>query len=158
MKLTVHTTRFGTVSVDSSEVFTCDLVGLAGLDKWCWVDEPTTRPFRWLQAVEQPWVAIPMLSTVDLIFEFDLELLHEHEIREEMGDDVEVYIIATIPATMVHSHVNLRSPVIVNVRERRMKQFELVNSEFPTKLYFFDVDPDESEEGSALDEEKICLN
>jgi len=161
MKMLVETSRFGRLEVEEEEVLhvSGDLIGLEGLDYFVLVDEPSTRPFRWLQAVEHPWIALPILSTEDLIFEYDLEIPYEDllEVGLQSTDDSEIYIVASIPQVILHSHVNLRAPIIMNPRRNLLRQVDLVDSGFPTKLYFFDVHPDEDDPAeSVLD--KICLN
>lgn len=162
MKLLVDTSRFGRLEVDEDDVFTVagsGLIGLEGLRRFVLVNEPTTRPFRWLQAVECPLVALPILSTEDFIFEYDLEIPYGDllELGLQSVQDAELYIVATIPQNILHSFVNLRAPIIVNPKRNLIRQVDLVDSDFPTKLYFFDVEPDrERPAESALD--KVCLN
>jgi flagellar assembly factor FliW len=161
MKMLVETSRFGRLEVEEDEILSVSgrLIGLEGLHYFVLVDEPSTRPFRWLQAVEHPWVALPILSTEDLIFEYDLEIPYEDllEVGLQSTQDSEIYIVATIPQVILHSYVNLRAPIIFNTRKNLIRQVDLVESGFPTKLYFFDVHPDEEKPAeSALD--KICLN
>ena len=161
MKLSVDTSRFGRLEVEEAEIFTSsgNLIGMEGLKQFVLIDEPSTKPFRWLQSVQHPWVALPILSTHDLIFEYDLQIPLDD--LEQIGltntDEAEIYIVATIPQVILHSYVNLRAPVLMNTDLNIIHQTDLVDSGFPTKLYFFDVHPDEQEEStSVLD--KICLN
>ena len=163
MKILVETSRFGSVEVEESEILhvSGDLIGIEGLRYFALVDEPTTRPFRWLQAVEHPWVALPILSTEDLIFEYDLEIPYEEllEIGLDSTENSEIYIVATIPQVILHAHVNLRAPIVFNPARKLLRQMDLVESGFPTKLYFFDVNPeDDAGETAESAIEKICLN
>jgi flagellar assembly factor FliW len=161
MKILVETSRFGRLEINEEEILTVsgELIGLEGLRFFTLVDEPSTKPFRWLQSLEHPWIALPILSTHDLIFEYDLEIPYEEllEIGLKSTENAEIYIVATIPQVILHSHVNLRAPILFNPGTRLVRQVDLVDSGFPTKLYFFDVHPDEDEPANSV-LEKICLN
>jgi len=161
MKIFVETSRFGRIEVEENEILNVsgDLIGMEELKYFVVVDEPSTKPFRWLQAVEHPWIALPILSTKDLIFEYDLEMPYEEllAIGAESTDETDIYIVATIPQVILHSHVNLRAPILFNPSNNQIRQVDLIDSGFPTKLYFFDVHPDEEEPQDSI-LEKICLN
>ncbi|HID28634.1 MAG TPA: hypothetical protein EYP19_01370 [Desulfobacterales bacterium] len=161
MKLTVETSRFGRLEIDESDILTAcgDLIGMEGLRYFTLVDEPSTRPFRWLQSVDHPWIALPVLSTEDLIFEYELQIGPEelNQIELEFAEDAEIYIVATIPQVILHSYVNLRAPIIINPKKKLLRQVDLVDSGFPTKLYFFDMHPDEDGPRESV-LEKINLN
>ena len=161
MKITVETSRFGSLQIEETQILTSygDLMGLEGLRYFTLVDEPSTRPFRWLQSVDHPWIALPILSTKDLIFEYDIQITPEDIQPIELCsvDDADIFIVATIPQVILHSHVNLRAPILLNPEKQLIRQVDLVDSGFPTKLYFFDVHPDELEPRNSV-LEKINLN
>lgn len=161
MKIFVETSRFGRIEIDEQEILSVsgDLIGMEGLKYFSVVDEPSTKPFRWLQAVEHPWVALPILASEDLIFEYDIEMPFAdlNAIGVESVSNTDVYIVATIPQVILHSYVNLRAPIIFNPEEKIIRQVDLTDSGFPTKLYFFDVHPDEETPPDSIIE-KICLN
>lgn len=162
MKIQVNSSRFGRLNVEADQILTVrgDIYGMEGLHHFILVDEPSTKPFRWLQSIEHPWVALPLLASEDLIFEYDLQISYEDltAINLETTENAEIYIVATIPQVILHSHVNLRAPVVFNPQEKLIRQVDLVDSGFPTKLYFFDVEPDEEEQHQTSILEKICLN
>jgi flagellar assembly factor FliW len=161
MKIFVETSRFGRLEIEEDEILSVsgDLIGMEGLKYFALVDEPSTKPFRWLQAVEHPWVALPILASEDLIFEYEIEMPYEDlvEVGVESAGDTDIYIVATIPQVILHSYVNLRAPIIFNPQENILRQVDLIDSGFPTKLYFFDVHPDEEQPPDSI-LEKICLN
>ncbi len=157
----VSTNRFGTISYEDRDLVIArgDLTGMSGLTKFIVVDEPSTKPFRWLQSVELGWMALPILCTSELIFDYGpqiptAELL---QIGLHSADKTEVYVVVTIPEDILRSSVNLRAPLVFNTVTRVVRQVVL-DGDWPEELFFFDTNLDAGAPRSASAFERVCLN
>jgi flagellar assembly factor FliW len=127
--MTVHTSRFGAVSITSDDVihFPEGLLGFNELRKFVLLDDPTDEIFAWLQSCEDPNVAFPLLEPELFTANYGVQLT-KHDL-ESMGlssvEGVRCFSIITIPSDPTLMTANLKAPIVIHVSSRKARQVVL---------------------------------
>ena len=117
---TFESVRFGTVEIADEQAieFPDGLVGLGGL-RYALIDRNPGSGFLWLHSLEDPALALPVVSRHLFFEDFRLELREED--REHTGladlEGASVYVTVRATPDPLDITVNLRAPLIV--RDRR---------------------------------------
>lgn len=126
----VDTTRFGRIEVseDSILTFPSGLVGLAHCTRFVVIEEEHHPSFQWLQAVNEPGLAFVVIDATLIDCDYHAEISDDAIAELELGeaDPVGLYVIVTIPpGKPEQATVNLRGPIVLNLRTRKAKQLVL---------------------------------
>lgn len=128
-------TRFGELEIPTSALITVvgGIIGFPNNERFALLDY--NPPFSWLHSVETPDLAFVVVNGAEFgegyrfaapIGDRDLDL------RED--DDLAIMNIVTVRPDPSFTTVNLKAPVIVNLRNRRGRQLVLDNPHFPTRM------------------------
>lgn len=141
MKLT--TRHFGEIEINENEIidFPDGLLGFEDIKKYIIISNPDPQiPFEWLQSIDEPnltfVITSPFLFKSD--YEFDIPKNVVEKLEIEKTEDVMVYSIAVVPDNIKDMTINLRGPVIINMKKRRAKQIVLDNEEYSLKYKIFE--------------------
>ena len=133
-KLTkIDTSRFGSIEVpeDSIVEFPEGLVGLHDYRRFVLIDRPNS-PMRWMQSMEMPELAFLVADPQMFVSDYRAEVAATE--LETLGDtdqeSLAVGVICTVPGNPADATVNLRAPLVVDIRSRRGKQVVLTDSEY----------------------------
>lgn len=134
----INTSRFGTLEVQDSDIiqFSDGLLGFDHLKKFFIVDPADDTLILWLQSLEAPDVAFPVLEPK--IFKQDYKVrLSANELRSlQIGaskKDILVYCILTIPNDITQMTANLKAPVVINSQSQLARQVVLQENEYSVK-------------------------
>ena len=137
----VVTTRFGELEVHPEEVihFPEGILGFPELHQYCLVDPADDTLILWLQSLDQPEVAFPVLEpkifktdyTVRLSAQ-ELKLLRLEKIHQSI-----VFSILTIPKDVTQMTANLKAPIVVNLADQVGRQVVLQENEYTLKHLMF---------------------
>ncbi|WIF96133.1 flagellar assembly protein FliW [Caminicella sporogenes] len=137
------TRHFGEIEIDESEIidFPDGILGFEDVKKYVLINNPDPEvPFQWLQSVDEPSLAFvitnPFLFKSDYEFDIPQNILKKLEI--EKTEDVAVYSIAVVPDNIRDMTINLRGPVIINVKKKKAKQIVLDKEEYSLKYKIFE--------------------
>jgi flagellar assembly factor FliW len=117
VSLTIESSRFGRVEIDSGSVieFPDGLIGLAGSRYALLARDPDT-PFLWLQSLDDPGLALPVTNPHQFFSQFSVEVTDED--AERLGADatgeVDVYVTVRAAEALEDFVANLRAPILVN--------------------------------------------
>ncbi|WP_448516215.1 flagellar assembly protein FliW [Pseudothermotoga sp.] len=128
-------TKVGEVEVSESKIllFERGIPGFERLHKFTIVELEQTKPFRWLVSLEDPNVALPIVNPwlVRVDYSFELSEADKEELKLESSDEIEVWVVVTIPADVPgEATVNLFAPIVVNKIRNLAKQVLLEGSEY----------------------------
>jgi flagellar assembly factor FliW len=116
MSRTFESVRFGTVEVPDTAVleFPLGLVGLGGLH-YALIDRNPGTGFLWLHSVEDPALALPVVSPYQFFADFQLEIAPEDRERTGIESAPAENILVTVRATPdpLDITANLRAPIIL---------------------------------------------
>lgn len=126
MSLTIESSRFGRVEIDSGSVieFPDGLIGLAGSRYALLARDPDT-PFLWLQSLDDPALALPVTSPHQFFSRFTVEVTDED--AERLGPDaageVDVYVTVRAAEALDDFVANLKAPILV----RAGRGYQVIN-------------------------------
>jgi flagellar assembly factor FliW len=116
MSLTFQSIRFGTVEIQAEDVieFPFGLIGLGGL-RYALIDRNPGTGFLWLHAVDEPALALPVVSPYQFFPAFSLQIAAED--RERTGiEDVaaeQLYVTVRAMPNPLDITANLRAPLVI---------------------------------------------
>lgn len=139
----VNTSRFGVVEVADSDImeFADGLLGFEQLQRFFIVDPADETLILWLQSLDAPDVAFPILEPK--IFKADYKVrLSANELRSLKIDstknkDTLVYCILTIPSDVTTMSANLKAPIVINTASRMARQVVLQENEYSVKFSIY---------------------
>jgi len=137
----IKTGRFGEIQVAESDVivFKNGLLGFPNDTRFCLVDSADETMILWMQSLENPDVAFPLLEPK--IFKPDYAVrLSASELRELELDNVNqsaVFSILTIPSNISEMTANLKAPIVINLKKQIARQVVLQENEYIIKHPMF---------------------
>jgi flagellar assembly factor FliW len=116
MSVTFKSIRFGTVEIPSEDVidFPHGLIGLGGL-RYALIDRNPGTGFLWLHEIDNPALALPVVSPFRFFSDFVLEIAPEDQERTGITDASGAQLYVTVRATPnpLDITANLRAPLMI---------------------------------------------
>jgi flagellar assembly factor FliW len=116
MSVTFESIRFGTVEIAAEDVieFPFGLIGLGG-SSYALIDRNPGTGFLWLHAVDDPALALPVVSPYQFFSGFTLEIAPEDRERTGIEDPSSATLYVTVRATPnpLDITANLRAPLVI---------------------------------------------
>lgn len=137
----VKTGRFGQLTVGDDEIIEIPLgvLGFPEYRKYCLVDPGDDTLILWLQSLENPDIAFPVLEPK--IFKPDYAArLSASELRELKLENINqsaVFNILTIPEDVMAMTANMKAPLVINLKQQIAKQVVLQENEYSIKQAMF---------------------
>lgn len=141
----IMTKHFGEIDLDEDKVIRFEQ-GILGFEEYknytlLYDNEDGERPdISWLQSLEEPALAIPVVSPFLLQADYNPEI--EDELLKPLGkltdDNIVVLVSITIPVDIQNMSANLKAPFIINSDTRKGVQIIVENSEYEIKYHFYE--------------------
>lgn len=137
----IKTGRFGQLTVGDDETIHIaqGLLGFTELTRYCIVDPGDETLILWLQSLENPEIAFPVLEPK--IFRPDyaarLSAAELRDLKLESVSQSAVFSILTLPVDITQMTANLKAPLVVNLKAQIAKQVVLQENEYPVKQPMF---------------------
>lgn len=116
MSVIFQSVRFGTVEIQPDQVieFPLGLIGLGGL-RYALIDRNPGTGFLWLHSVEDPALALPVVSPHLFFPDFRLDIAAEDQERTGLQDQSPIELYVTVRATPnpLDITANLRAPLVI---------------------------------------------
>ncbi len=141
----VKTKHFGEIDLDDDKIIRFDngILGFEDCKSYTLLydNEDGERPdISWLQSLEEPALAIPVVSPFLLKPDYNPEI--EDELLKPLGiineENLVVLVSVTVPADIHKMSANLRAPFIINADLRKGSQIIVENAEYEVKYPFYD--------------------
>jgi flagellar assembly factor FliW len=134
----LQTTRFGTITIEESDIITFPdgLVGLSHLKRFVLVRHDDNSPFRWLQSVEEPGFAMLVIDPWFFRPDYEVVLSDVDVERLQLSDEAIrwVYVTVSIPPGKPHAMTaNLLAPIVINGNARCGRQVILNDERYNTR-------------------------
>ena len=140
--MNINTVRFGEISIDESRVFNfvMPIIGFDKLTKFIILEPNKDSLFKWLQSVEDPALAFPIISVSSLEFDYTIDL--QDNVVDALGiktaDSVLVMNITSIPQDDPKgTTINLLAPLIFNIENQTAGQVVLSGSGYDNSYPMF---------------------
>lgn len=137
----IKTGRFGqlTVGDDETVLIPQGILGFPEYRQFCLVDPGDDTLILWLQSMENPDIAFPILEPK--VFKPDytarLSAAELRELKLENMNQSAVFGILTIPEDVTQMSANLKAPLVINLKEQVAKQVVLQENEYGLKHEMF---------------------
>lgn len=137
LERTVNTTRFGEVTVPEEDVFTLKwgLPGFGFLREFVVLAMETQKPYVWLQSLERPEIAMPLIDPWALFEDYNPQLpaVTAAVLEIERPDDFCLMCVCVVGPDAKEMTVNLLAPIVFNLRLRIARQVMLEDSEYSVR-------------------------
>ena len=139
----IETSRFGKITVNEEKLFNFVLpvVGFDELTRFVLLEHSNDSMFKWLQSVENPLLAFPIVSCANLSMDYVIDLPDSavEALQIESVDDLLVMNIASIPSSDPSgATINLLAPLIFNVKNKLAGQIILSGSGYEVSCPIFE--------------------
>lgn len=137
----VKTGSFGEITVGDHEVIQIEqgLLGFPQYKKFCVYDPGDETLILWLQSLDQPEIAFPILEPK--IFKPDytvrLSAMELRDLKLESVNRAAVFNVMTIPESVTEMTANLKAPLVINLAEGIARQVVLQENEYSIKHPMF---------------------
>ena len=122
----IESTRFGTIEVpeDTILTFPAGMIGFGDLHRYSIVKQREDSVFLWLQSVDDPALAFPIVLPWVFYWDYEVQLSDEDMriLDVERADQISIYCVVRVTANVREATINLFSPVVVNNAERTARQ------------------------------------
>lgn len=138
----INTVRFGTIDVEEERVYTFALpiIGFNELRKYVIIDTGNDNFFKWLQSVEDPGLAFPIVSVFSMNVDYSIDLPDNvvETLKIQNVESLLVMNIASIPQDDPQgTTINLLAPIIFNLEEQLAGQVILSGSGYDISFPLF---------------------
>ncbi|MGZ3697398.1 MAG: flagellar assembly protein FliW [Bdellovibrionota bacterium] len=137
----IETGRFGQITVGDDEIIQIPqgVMGFPDLKKFCLVDPGDDTLILWLQSLDHPEIAFPVLEPK--VFKLDytarLSAAELRELKLENINQSAVFSILTIPEDITAMSANLKAPLVINLKAQIARQVVLQENEYSIKHPMF---------------------
>lgn len=144
--MTIQTRVFGEVTIDDDKIinFENGIIGFPELTDFALIhdaDKGDNAGIRWMQSIQEPNFAMPVMDP--LIVCPDYNPMVEDEMLRPLGeivpDELLVLSTVTVPKDLTKMSVNLRGPIVINVKDRKAAQIIIDGEEYPVKFPIYDI-------------------
>ena len=154
--MTIETRIFGEVTIDDDKIinFENGIVGFPDLQKFALIhdaEQGNNAGIRYMQSLDEPNFAMPVMDP--LIVAPDYNPVVDDEILKPIGeieaDELLVLVTVTVPKDLKLMSVNLRGPIVINVKERKAVQIILDDDSYKVKFPIYDILDARKKEGAC---------
>jgi flagellar assembly factor FliW len=131
----ISSTRFGELDISADSVLEIvgGIIGFPQSLRYILLDY--NPPFSWLQAVDFPGLAFVVVNAAEFGDDYTFSLpIGDRDLDLKNDDDVAIMNLVSVRPDPSQTTVNLKAPVIVNLRNRRGRQIILDDARFPTRM------------------------
>lgn len=139
----LQTTKFGEVEVNENYIFNFvePIIGYEEYHKFALIDYNVESPFKWLQSVDNPDLALPVTIPAYFGIKYEFTIPDEKEIvlDAKSANDILCLNIANVPnGAPQNTTVNLLAPIVINTLNKRAIQLVLINTNYEIKHRLFE--------------------
>lgn len=142
----IDTRIFGEIEIDDEKVLTFEngIIGFPDMKHFVLIhdeEKGTNAGIRFLQSVEEPGFAMPVMDPLVVKPDYDPEV--DDELLKSAGnvtpDNILVLVTVSVPRDLTKMSVNLQGPIVINVEEHKACQIIVENGSYPVKFPIYDI-------------------
>jgi flagellar assembly factor FliW len=134
----LETGSFGTLEYEAEAVIHIPegMLGFAKFKRYILVENDQILPFKWLQSLDLPQVAFPVVDPHLIIQDYTCMVTPEdlQTLEIERESDLVTLAVSIIPEDASKATINLRAPLLINHRKMIAKQVILSDSHYGTMM------------------------
>ena len=141
----IQTVKFGEVEIEESRIFdfVLPIIGFNNLTKYTILEPDKDTLFKWLQSIEEPALAFPIISVAALDYDYTVDLADNvvNDLEITNPESLLVMNITSIPQDNPRgTTINLLAPLIFNLENRKAGQVVLSGSGYDISYPMFKKD------------------
>jgi len=137
------TSRFGEINYSAREIITFSegILGLENLTRYLIIKPPESKPLLWLQSLDDPQAALPVIHPEMIVPDYPVELSDDlkRELEIKKGNRIEIFCIVHLEKDFKASTVNLLTPIVVNPSGGRAKQIVQEKKPYTSRHNLFEL-------------------
>ncbi len=141
----INTKVFGEIEIADDKIihFPSGIIGFPDLTEFALVhdEERGIGAIHWLQSVQEPAFAMPVLDPLIVCQDYNPEV--DDELLKPLGelhpDEMLVLVTVTVPRDLTQMSVNLRGPFIINAAEKKACQVIIEGEDYAVKYPVYDI-------------------
>lgn len=138
----INTIRFGEIEIEEDRIFNfvLPIIGFNELNRFVLLDLNKDNFFKWLQAVDDPALAFPVVSIFGLNLDYSIDLPDNvvEILKIQKVESLLVMNIASIPQDNPQgTTINLLAPLVFNLDEQLAGQVVLSGSGYDISFPLF---------------------
>ena len=143
--MVINTRIFGEVTIDDDKMihFPKGIVGFPDLTEFALIhdEEKGTETIHWLQSIQEPGFAMPVMDPLLVCPEYNPEV--DDELLSHLGElnqeELLVLVTVTVPKDITKMTVNLKGPIVINAAERKATQVIVEGDQYQVKFPIYDI-------------------
>ncbi len=139
----IDTGRFGPIEIDEKKIITFreGVPGFEPLHYFAVINMEESRPIYWLQATDDPLVALPVVDPFLVVENYSIDISDEDiaDLKIEREEDLLLLVVTVIPDEVEKMTANLAAPILINIREGFGKQIVIDSKEYPIRYPIFEA-------------------
>lgn len=142
----IKTKYFGEVKVNEEKVinFECGIPGFENLHRFLFMTSPNPESsFYWLQSIDDIDIVFTLIDAFRFLPNYNpqVEISSMKDLGEfeNLEEDIVIYNIANIPSNHIDMTVNLKAPIVINLKTYKAKQIICNSEEYPIKFRIYDL-------------------
>ena len=141
----LNTLKFGEIEIEEDRIFNfvMPIIGFDHLSKFIILEPSKDNIFRWLQSIEDPSLAFPIITVASLDYDYSIDLADNvvNALEITNPDSILVMNITSIPQDNPRgTTINLLAPLIFNVDNQLAAQVVLSGSGYDISYPMFKKD------------------
>src|SRR6478736_5160197 len=122
--MNISTTRFGTLSIDETDVLTFvdGLIGMEDCRRWVLLGDAENPALGWLQCLDRPEVAMAVVSPRRFVPNYEVRVAKREIASLGLNDPNQAQVLVIISNTSGSLVLNLKAPLIIHLEERLGRQ------------------------------------
>ncbi len=138
---TIKTASFGDIEYIADEIIRFEK-GIPGFEKeneFIIIKPEEENPLVFMQSLNSPNLMFSMADPFAFFpdYAFNIDELSINELKIEAEQDVSVWGILSVPEAFQETTINLRAPIIINMKNKKAKQVILNDSTYITRTPLF---------------------
>lgn len=142
----VDTKIFGEIEIADDKLITFEngIIGFPDLKRFALIhdgDKGDDAGIRFLQSIEEPGFAMPVMDPLAVKPDYDPEV--NDELLAGVGkispDNMLVLVTVSVPSDLTKMSVNLQGPFVINVEEHKACQVIVENGDYPVKFPVYEI-------------------
>lgn len=142
----INTRIFGEIEIAEDKIITFEngIIGFPELKRFTLLhdeEKGTGVGIRFLQSIEEPAFAMPVMDPLTVKPDYDPEV--DDELLAGAGnltpDNILVLVTVSVPSDLTKMSVNLQGPLVINVDEHKACQIIIDGSAYPVKFPIYDI-------------------
>ncbi len=142
--MTIETKLFGKIEVDEEKLITFPqgIIGFPDLKDFMLIHDGEGKgSIRWMQSVQEPAFAMPVVDPLAILPEYNPDI--EDELFKPLGgitqENMLVLVTITVPKEIEKMTVNLKGPIIINSESLKAAQLIIDDDKYQVKFPIYEI-------------------